>query len=141
MGGESKILPMEAYFLIAFAIIADLINWIPVVNWFVTLITLPAYQLYFYLKGMRGIYSLVGNVIELVPALSILPGITTGVVLAIIFERLEKTKVSEKNLKPVEKIIPAKSGAPKNIGQKIPAPAHTANLPAFKPLATVKSIT
>src|SRR3989344_6404670 len=118
MKNKSKILPMEAYFLIAFAIIADLINWIPIVNWFVTLITLPAYQLYFYLKGMRGAYSLVGNLIELVPALSVLPGITTGVVLAIIFERLEKTKVGGKVFKPIEKIASAKSSSPKNIGQK-----------------------
>src|SRR3989344_6893565 len=111
MKNKSKILPMEAYFLIAFAVIADLINWIPVVNWVVTLITLPAFQLYFYLKGMRGIYSLVGNVIELVPVLSILPGVTTGIVLAIVFEKLEETSIGEKVLKPLEKIVAAKSGS------------------------------
>ncbi|OGY68006.1 MAG: hypothetical protein A3I24_02980 [Candidatus Harrisonbacteria bacterium RIFCSPLOWO2_02_FULL_41_13b] len=141
MKNKSKILPMEAYFLIAFAVIADLINWIPVVNWFVTLITLPAYQLYFYLKGMRGIYSLGGNIIEFIPGVSVLPGITIGVVLAIIFERLEKTKVGGKILKPVEKIVSAKSGTPKNIGQKVPTPVHTANPLAPKPLAAVKPTT
>ena len=117
---------MEIYLLITFAIIADLINWIPVVNWIVTLITLPAFQLYFYLKGMRGIYSLVGNVIELVPVLSILPGVTTGIVLAIVFEKLEETSIGEKVLKPVRKIVAAKSGASENISQKIPGKTLTA---------------
>src|SRR3989344_7668550 len=111
MISSSKFSPMEIYLLITFAIIADLINWIPVVNWIVTLITLPAFQLYFYLKGMRGIYSLVGNAIELVPVLSILPGVTTGIVLAIVFEKLEETSIGKKVLKPLEKIVAAKSGS------------------------------
>ena len=129
---------MEIYLLITFAIIADLINWIPIVNWVVTLITLPAFQLYFYLKGMRGIYSLVGNAIELVPVLSILPGVTTGIVLAIIFERLGKTSVGGKILKPLEKIVAAKSGSPKNIGQKNPTTARMVNLTSEKTLTAVK---
>lgn len=84
---------MEAYLLIAFAVIADLINWIPVLNWIVTLVTLPAYQIYFYMKGMRGIYTMTGNLIELIPALSALPGITTGVVVAVIADRVTASKL------------------------------------------------
>ena len=84
---QPKISPGEAYFLIAFAVIADLINWIPVVNLLVTLITLPGFQLYFKMKGVKGTASKAANIIELVPFLSTLPAITTGVIITIILDR------------------------------------------------------
>ncbi len=98
-GNENKIEPKislpEAYFLIAFAIIADLINWIPIINWLVTLITLPGFQFYFAMKGVRGVYSLAGNLIEFVPVLSVLPAITAGIIATIIIDRLEANKLGQ----------------------------------------------
>lgn len=79
-----KISTTEAILLISFALLADLINWIPLVNLIVTFFTLPAFQFYFYLKGVRGIYSLIGNLIEIIPFLSILPGITVGIIATIL---------------------------------------------------------
>ena len=81
---QSRISTVEAYFLIAFAIIADLINWIPFMNWFVTVITLPAYQFYFHSKGVKSWWSLAGNLGEALPIFSILPLVTGGVVATII---------------------------------------------------------
>lgn len=135
---QPKISITEAYFLIVFAILADLINWIPILNWAVTIITLPSYQLYFYIKRMRGIHSLIGNLIELIPVLSVLPGITTGIVIAIIIDRMESTKLGSKIIKPVEKI----AGGAKPATGKMPAktPALSPQLASTKSLAGVKSI-
>jgi hypothetical protein len=93
---KPKISLAEAYLLIAFAIISDLINWIPVVNWIVTLVTLPGFQLYFYLRGVKGYAALAGNIIELIPFLSVLPCITVGVILVILIDRAATTRLGAK---------------------------------------------
>ena len=80
----SKISMGEAYFLVAFAVIADLINWIPLMNWFVTAVTLPAYQFYFHSKGVKTWWSLAGNLGEALPLVSVLPLVTGGVVMTIV---------------------------------------------------------
>lgn len=87
MPNEPKISPGEIYFLIVIAVISDLINWIPVVNIFVTLVTLPGFQFYFRYKGLKGTASLAANIIELIPFLSVLPAITTGVIIIIVLDR------------------------------------------------------
>lgn len=108
---EPKISMPEAYFLIAFAVIADLINWIPVINWLVTLITLPGFQFYFAMKGVKGAYSLGGNLIEMVPGLSILPGITAGIIATIMIDRLEATKLGQTAVRGLAKTGLSKTGA------------------------------
>ena len=102
---EPKISIVEAYFLIVFAIIADLINWIPIINILTTIVTLPVFQFYFMIKGVKGIYSLAGNIAELIPGLSVLPAITAGVVTTIIVDRVQaKTGVDvTKTIKPKAK--------------------------------------
>ena len=75
---------LEGFFLITFALISDLINWIPVLNLIVTFLTLPAFQLYFILKKAKGVYSLAGNLAELIPGISILPAVTLGVLTTIL---------------------------------------------------------
>lgn len=92
MENQPKISTTEAYYLIVFAIIADLINWIPIVNFLVTAVTLPGFQFYFKIKGVKGIYSLAGNLAELIPVVSILPAITAGVITTIIVDRVSARK-------------------------------------------------
>jgi len=103
MNQGPKISLGEAFFLVAFAIIADLINWIPVINWVATAVTFPAYQLYFYMRGLKGAYALGGNIIELIPAISVLPAITAGVVATIIANRTKSSVLGSKVLRKVTK--------------------------------------
>jgi len=103
MKHEPKISLPERYFLIVFAVLADLINWIPIVNILVTIIILPAFQFYFIIKGVRGTYSLMGQIMELIPVLSILPSITTGIIITIIidYKGIKLNKIAKVN--PVKK--------------------------------------
>lgn len=96
---EPKISTPEIIILVLFAVIADLINWIPVINWVVTAVTLPGFQLYFMIKGVRGIYSLAGNAVEAIPALSVLPAITAGIIVTIIIDRAMASKLGQTALK------------------------------------------
>lgn len=50
--GESKntISESEAYFIIAFAFVLDLINWIPIVNWLMAPVNWGIFGLYFTIK-------------------------------------------------------------------------------------------
>ena len=103
-----KISAPEAVLLITFALIADLLNWIPIVNWIVTAITLPGFQLYFMMKGVRGYASLAGNLVEFVPFLSALPAVTAGVVAVIIIDRIAASKLGQTALKaagPAGKLV------------------------------------
>ncbi len=80
----------EAYFLIAFALIADLINWIPVINIITTVVTAAFFQFYFFIRKVKGAqWSLIGNIIEFIPVASVLPAITAGVVGTIIADRIQ----------------------------------------------------
>ena len=101
---QPKISLIEAFFLLAFALISDLINWIPIINIFVTIGTLPAFWFYFTLKGVKNRANLVGNLIEFVPALSVLPAITAGILLTIIFDRLEAKRINASALITANKI-------------------------------------
>lgn len=125
MNNQPKINLGEAYFLIAFALIADFINMFPLFNWLVTVITLPAYQFYFRMKGIKGTYSLVGNLIELVPVLSILPALTTVVVATIIITN--HPKLVQVGLQAAGAAVPGAGG--------LAAKAATAVLGGKTPLA------
>lgn len=83
---EAKISTVEAYYLIVFAIMADLVNWIPIVNILTTVVTLPVFQFYFRIKGVKSMYSLAGNLAEVIPFVSVLPAITAGVLVTIIVD-------------------------------------------------------
>lgn len=83
---EPKISAPEIYLLLAFALVADAVNWIPIINWFVTIVTLPGYWLYFKLKGVSGVWSMTGNLVELIPVVSIVPAITFGVLATILID-------------------------------------------------------
>ncbi|MEK9186342.1 MAG: hypothetical protein AAB885_02015 [Patescibacteria group bacterium] len=82
-----KISTTEAMFLIMAGVVADLINWIPVVNWIVAIFMFPITQLYFRMKGVRGQYALIGNIMELIPGLSVLPAYTIAMVATIYLDR------------------------------------------------------
>ncbi len=82
-----KISTTEAVFLILAGIIADLINWIPVVNWVVAAVMFPITQIYFRIKGVRGHYALIGNILELIPVLSVLPAYTLAMAATVYLDR------------------------------------------------------
>ena len=90
MENQPKISTTEAVFLIMAAIIADSINWIPVVNWIVAAVMFPVTQIYFRMKGVKATYALVGNIIEMIPILSALPAYTFSIAAVIYFDRHPK---------------------------------------------------
>jgi len=99
MSNQSKISLPEAYLLVSFAVIADLVNWIPIVNIFSSVATLLGFQLYFIIKGVRGIWSIAGNGVDLIPGLSVLPAVTAGVLATIIIDRATASKLGQTALK------------------------------------------
>lgn len=99
MESQNKIPLPEEYLVTAFAVVCDMLNWIPLLNIIVTAVTLPAFQLYFMLRGIRGTYSLAGNLIELVPGLSVFPGLTAGIIITFIMHRILTTKLARTALK------------------------------------------
>ena len=102
MNGGAKISMVEGFLLVSFALIADALNWIPVLNWVITVVTLPSYQIYFMIKGVKGYYNLAGNLAELLPVLSALPAITAGVVATIIVDRVSASRLGKIALKPTK---------------------------------------
>lgn len=111
MGNQPKISESEAYFLVCFALLADAVNWIPLGNFFVTAISLPAFQLYFKMKGVNGAWSFGGNLIEFIPVISAMPAVTAGVVVTII---LDRTGLNNAVPGAGGKIIPGNFGAGAN---------------------------
>ncbi|MEK7554404.1 MAG: hypothetical protein AAB518_00240 [Patescibacteria group bacterium] len=91
---QPKISLPEILLIVPIAIISDLINPIPILNWVVTLFTLPGFGLYFYWKGVKGYASVAGNLLEFFPALSALPGVTAGVIATIIIDRVLASRVA-----------------------------------------------
>lgn len=102
MNGGAKISMVEGFLLISFALIADAINWVPVLNWIVTIVTLPSFQIYFMIKGVKGYYNLAGNVAEFLPVVNALPAVTAGVVATIIIDRVSSSKIGKAALKPIK---------------------------------------
>ena len=84
-----KMSGVEVYFLIAFALIIDGVNWIPIVNDIADLFSTAAFQIYFFLKGIRGLWSAGGSLLEAFPVISVLPFTTAGIVATVIADRLE----------------------------------------------------
>jgi hypothetical protein len=107
---QPKISMPEIILLVMFALLADALNWIPIINIFVSAVSSMSFQLYFFMKGVKKAkYSLVGNLLEFIPFLSILPAVTAGVVATIISERLSETKLGS---------LTSKSTGNKRIGDK-----------------------
>lgn len=84
---QPKISTPEAILILMITVIADLISIIPVINWLVSVVMFPVTQFYLRMKGIKGTYMLVGNVIELIPVLSVLPGYTTAMAITIYVDR------------------------------------------------------
>ena len=62
-------------------------------SWFLTDIFFdPAEQLYLYLKGVKGIYVLIGNIVELIPFIGDLPIRTTTFIITVWVEHHPKIK-------------------------------------------------
>jgi hypothetical protein len=87
MEHQPKISIPEAMLLMIIAIIADLIGWIPIVNWVVAIFMFPITQLYFRLKGVKGFFSLIGNLAELIPVISALPAYTFSIGATLLIDR------------------------------------------------------
>jgi len=67
---------VEIFLVMSVTIIADLISLIPGVNWVVSAIMFPGSQFYFWTRGLRSSYALMGNLVEFIPFISILPAYT-----------------------------------------------------------------
>lgn len=84
---EPKISMAEGVILLVLAIIADLFNWIPLLGTLISFGTLAFFQLYFLMKGVRGIWSFAGNLMEFFPVVSLLPAATGGVLATLWLDR------------------------------------------------------
>ncbi len=81
---EKKFTYAEILFLMMFAIGADIANVFPILNIFVTIVTLFVTQIYFKFKGVKSGFNLVMQLLEFIPFLSIIPMMTMGVLVTII---------------------------------------------------------
>lgn len=98
---KSKISTFDAVIMVAFAVLADIFNMIPGLNFIVSAISLVGYQLAFWLRGVdKTGYNIAGNLMEVVPFLSTLPATTAGVMMTIHFqwkkEAIERKELEEK---------------------------------------------
>ena len=126
MEQKPKISLPEIYLLVVFALIADLINWIPVVNWLVDLIELPGYWLYFRMKGVLTHGWLIGGgVVEAIPVLSVLPGTTASIVAIIIMDRV--AAAAPKEIQKTLAKVPGEKTPPTSSGSGTPTPAPASN--------------
>lgn len=87
---EPKISTAEAILLIIFALIADVINLIPLINILATVITFTLTQLYFRMKGIKATFNMVMQFLEFIPVISALPLTTVGVIVVIILDHNQK---------------------------------------------------
>jgi hypothetical protein len=93
---KSKLSSIDIIILVTSALLADVLNAIPFLNIVVAAVSTCFFQLYFFMKGVKKAkYSLVGNVAEFIPGLSVLPAVTAGVIATIIANRAEE-KVARK---------------------------------------------
>lgn len=90
MENQPKISTPEAILILMVTVIADLISIIPLVNWLASAVMFPVTQFYLRLKGIKGTYMMIGNVIELIPILSALPAYTTAMAITIYVDRHPK---------------------------------------------------
>ncbi len=95
MENEPKISTPEAILWIILAVIADLLSIIPVVNWIVWIIMVPATWLYFKMKGVQSKYAAIGSIIEVIPVISALPGYTVEMIVAIYMDRHPNSKLAK----------------------------------------------
>lgn len=86
MDHQPKLSPIEAFIFIFVSVIADLLNWIPIVNWIVG-ISMSLSLLYLKIKGVLPVANLLAYLAEFIPFVSILPMYTTGAIATVIIDR------------------------------------------------------
>ncbi len=93
---KRKLSNINITILVISAIFFDLLNVIPLFNIVVSAISTFSFQTYFFMKGVKkSHYSLIGNLIEFIPGLNLLPAITAGVIMTTVTNRAEE-KLAEK---------------------------------------------
>ncbi len=115
MNNEPKISPVEIYFLMALAIVVDLINWIPLVNVPVSFVALIAFPWYFKKKGVPAYPAIISGLVGFIPVLSVLPETIAGVIACIILDRALASQLGSEALKGK---MPAIRAVTQNPGEK-----------------------
>lgn len=92
-----KISNIEAFLIMCLVLLADIVELVLALFllpdfWIPDIITFPITQIYFRMKGVRGDYALIGNLLELIPYVSALPMRTALVGAVIIIDRSPKLK-------------------------------------------------
>jgi hypothetical protein len=95
---------VEIYFLVVFAIIVDLINWIPFINVPVSIAALIVFPWYFKAREVPAYPTVISGLIGLIPGLSALPETIAGVIACIILDRMLASRLS---MAIVQKGLPA----------------------------------
>lgn len=87
-----KFLTVEIFFLVALGLVADAVSIVPYVNILSSLIALIVTQWWFRRKGVKANYALVGNLIDAIPIISVLPALTVTIVAVIIITNRQADK-------------------------------------------------
>lgn len=92
--------------LIIFALIADVLTLIPIINVFVTLTVSPVLYLYWKIKGVPAYPTLIAGAIEIIPVVSMLPSITAGILAVVLIDRFGASKLGKAAPKITQKEDP-----------------------------------
>ncbi len=88
---KRKLSSIDIIILVIAAPLFDLSNAFPLLNVVASAASTFFFQTYFFMKGVKkSHYSLVGNLVEFIPGLSILPAVTAGVITTIVTNRKEE---------------------------------------------------
>jgi hypothetical protein len=109
---EPKISLPEAIFVGSLIVLADTVEFILLFFglddfWISDAIAFPSTQIYLRMKGVRGTYSLVANLLELIPYLGDLPFRTIGFVLVVWFDHHPKVEAVVKKAAAVAVAVAA----------------------------------
>ena len=82
-----KLSTLQRFVLICIALLADLINLVPFLNILITAVVEPSLGIYFRIKKLTIAPTVIATIIEFIPGLSAIPGITLGVIITILYDQ------------------------------------------------------
>ncbi len=85
---------VEILIIMSILIIADLLNWIPILNIILAILTLGITQLYFKKKGLKTNTNLILEIGEFVPIISVLPLASLGAAITFWIDHHPKSKIA-----------------------------------------------
>ncbi len=106
---KERITTTTAMLMVGLAIFFDILSIIPVVNWFTAIAAWLCFFIWFavlevrFMTIKRALPAIISFIVELVPILSIIPGLTLGIIVIIIMIKLEDKTGIKIPLSTIEK--------------------------------------